>query len=259
MPDEPTIDSRRVRRAFDRAAASYDTQAVVQREVATRLLERLQLVKLAPRLALDLGSGTGFVARGLRERYSEARVVAVDSSFAMLAASGRGGSLWRRLRAKGNYARVVGAMEQLPVASECADLICSNLALEWSAAPRRVFAEVHRCLRADGLFMFTTVGPATLRELKRACPDVSLQPTADMHDIGDALVRAGFASPVLDMELINVTYARACAGAAGCRRSRATTSKCVQAAGFRPPWRSSTVIVGRRRCSASREPLRPRR
>lgn len=179
----------------------------MQREVAGRLLERLPLVRLDPARALDLGSGTGFVARDLRRRYPDARVIALDVSLQMLLAAPADGGIWSRLRARSRHMRVVGAMERLPFASESMDLVCSSLALEWSTDPAAALREVRRCLRPDGLFMFTTIGPDTLKELRQAAADVSLQPTTDMHNIGDALLEAGFVNPVVDMEMLTVTYA----------------------------------------------------
>jgi malonyl-CoA O-methyltransferase len=62
---------------------------------------------------------------------------------------------------------------------------------------------------------FTTLGPDTLRELRAAWMQAScrygdshtrVSHFIDMHDIGDALVRAGFAAPVLDVERYTLTY-----------------------------------------------------
>lgn len=202
----PASDPRRVQRACARAARGYDEAAVLQREVARRMLERLDLVKMDPRWVLDLGSGTGLVARELVRRYPRASVLALDLSPAMLRAGAVSPGLFGRLRGRRAHYSVAADMARLPLASDSFDLVCSNMALEWSADPERAFAEVQRCLRPGGLFMFTTVGPDTLKELRAAAPDIAMQPAADMHDIGDALVRGGFAAPVMDVEWITLTY-----------------------------------------------------
>ncbi|HZR02686.1 MAG TPA: methyltransferase domain-containing protein [Burkholderiales bacterium] len=208
MTSERAIDRRRVRDHFDRAAARYDEAAVLQREVAARMLERLDLVKVDPQCVVDLGSGTGFVARALAARYPGAQVVGLDASLRMLRAGPRRSSLWTRLRGATNWSAVVAEMECLPFASQSVDMFCSNLALEWSDRPTQIFSEVQRCLRDGGLFMFTTIGPDTLRELRRASPRAgrSIHPLVDMHDVGDALINAGLSDPVMDMELITLTY-----------------------------------------------------
>jgi malonyl-CoA O-methyltransferase len=101
----------------------------------------------------------------------------------------------------------------LPLATTSADLIWSNLALHWHPQPHRVFQEWRRVLRVDGLLMFSCFGPDTFRELREAWAGIDgaahALPFVDMHDFGDMLVDAGFATPVMDMETITVTYADA--------------------------------------------------
>lgn len=205
-PVGPTVDARRVRRASARAARSYEDAAVLQREVGRRLLERLDLVRLVPQRVLDLGCGTGMQARELARRYPDAVVTGVDLSPQMLQAAPDARSLLDRLRGRHAWQRVAADMARLPFADGVFDLAWSNLALEWSNRPERVFDAVRRCLRPEGLFMFTTIGPDTLKELRRAAPDLAMQPTTDMHNVGDALVKAGFSAPVVDMETITLTY-----------------------------------------------------
>ena len=203
------IDKRAVRRAFDRAAASYDGAAVLQREIGGRLLERLDYVRLQPATVLDLGAGTGLCSQALQRRYRGARVVALDLAEAMLRGiRARNSGLKRLLRAGPGL--VCGDLEGLPFADESADLIVSNLALQWCNGVDRAFAEFRRVLRPDGLLMFTTFGPDTLKELRQSWARVDshphVSPFIDMHDIGDALLQAGFANPVVDMEMLTLTY-----------------------------------------------------
>lgn len=206
VPAPPLAEQRRVRRAAARASRTYEDAAVLQREVGHRLLERLDLVRLAPRRVLDAGCGTGLHARELARRYPQASVIGVDLSPEMLRAAPETRSRLERWRGLYGWQRVAGDIACLPFADGVFDLAWSNLALEWSERPERVFDEVRRCLRPEGLFMFTTIGPDTLKELRRAGPDLAMQPTADMHNVGDALVKAGFSAPVVDMETITLTY-----------------------------------------------------
>jgi len=197
------LDTRRVRRSFDRAAGTYDAAAVLQTEVRDNLLQRLDLMKLAPRVAVDAGAGTGHASRALIRRYPKALVIALDSSAGMLQAAGRQQPWLRR------FSRVCADAERLPLADGSVDLILSNLMLQW-CDPDPVFAEFRRVLAPHGLLSFTTLGPDTLRELRSAWREVDsrthVNQFIDMHDIGDALVRAGFASPVLDVERYTLTY-----------------------------------------------------
>ena len=101
-------------------------------------------------------------------------------------------------------------IEKLPIQSESLDLIWSNLAIQWCNDLDQVFAETRRVLRADGLLVFSTFGPDTLKELRQATSadpsHVHVNRFIDMHDIGDALVRAGYSAPVLDVERFVLTY-----------------------------------------------------
>ncbi len=204
MSDEFFLDPRAVRRLFDRAARTYDAAAAVQREIRTRLLERLDIVRLAPSAVLDLGAGTGHASRQLKRRYPAAKVIALDLSLPMLWESARQQSLLRR------FAPVCADAHRLPLRGGSLDLVLSNLLLEWCHDPDAVFAEVARVLRPQGLFMFTTVGPDTLKEVRELWRGIDaavhVHRFIDMHDFGDALLRAGFAEPVMDTERLTVTY-----------------------------------------------------
>jgi malonyl-CoA O-methyltransferase len=198
------LDRKRVRRGFDRAADTYDRAAVVQGEIRSRLLERLDLVRLQQQLVLDLGAGTGAGTRSLKDRYPRAQVIAIDTSLRMLRRAQRH-QRWLK-----PFHRVATDAALLPFRSGSADLVISNLMLEWCADPDRVFKEVRRVLRPDGLFMFTTLGPDTLKELRaatsKAWGQAQLHRFIDMHDLGDALMRAGFVDPVMDTETLTVTF-----------------------------------------------------
>ena len=198
------LDRRLVRRSFDRAAVAYDAAAVLQERVRKELLGRLDLVRLDPDVVLDLGCGTGAGAQALKRRYRGSRVVALDLAERMLGQAARRQGLLRR------FQRVCADAAALPFRAASVDLVFCNLALHWCDDPDRVFAECRRVLRPGGLFTFTTYGPDTLVELRRAWAaadrHVHVNRFIDMHDLGDALVRSGLAEPVLDVERYTLTY-----------------------------------------------------
>jgi len=202
-----TLDKRHLRAAFERAADTYDGVAVLQREIADRLLDRLNLMKSRPHAILDIGSGTGYCTRRLSGRYRHARVLGIDIAQAMAVQARRRSGLWKRLTGKQVF--VCGDGERLPVATNSVDMIVSSATLQW-CNPEAVFAEARRVLRPGGLLMFTTFGPDTLHELRASWRAVDDRPHVhgflDMHDIGDMLVRAGFADPVMDVEHLTLTY-----------------------------------------------------
>lgn len=203
-PDEYFLDPRLVRRAFDRASAKFDANAAVHGELRQRLLERLDIVRLQPAIVIDLGAGTAHAARALQDRYRSAYVVAVDLSEGMLRQARRQQRFIRR------FGRVMSDAHTLAFGSATVDLAFSNLMLQWCADPDRVFGELARVLKPQGLLTFTALGPDTLRELRSAWAPIDsavhVHRFIDMHDLGDALMRAGFAEPVMDTERLTITY-----------------------------------------------------
>lgn len=205
----PELDKRRVRDSFGRAAGTYDSAASFQRTIADELLSRLDLVKLAPARVLDVGSGTGYCTRALTRRYRDAEIIGLDVAHAaLLQARGREGiASWLPFMRRASY--VCADAERLPFARDSIDLILSNLTLQW-CDPVQVFPEFLRVLRPGGLLMFTTLGPDTLQELRAAWRAVDqhthVHAFIDMHDLGDSLLQAGFADPVMDVERLTLTY-----------------------------------------------------
>ncbi len=208
--DEPALPVKRdVRRSFDRAARTYDEAAFLQREVCARLVEHLEPMRLAPRRVLDLGCGTGHAFDALAKRFPSASLLGLDIAPAMLERARSRSPWWRRMLASRHPALVCADAERLPVAGASVDIVFSNLVLQW-CDPARAFAEAARVLANEGLFLFSTVGPDTLKELRAAFAQADGAPHVnrfvDMHDLGDALVQAGFADPVMEMETITLEY-----------------------------------------------------
>lgn len=204
------LDRRAVRGAFARAAQTYDANAVLQREIAERLLARLDYIRLEPSGILDLGCGTGYTVALLRRRYPRVQLVGLDLALPMARAARQRLHPVLPFGIGRRPAQFINAdAEALPLADQSVDLICSNLTLQW-CDPDAVFRECHRVLRPGGLFVFTTFGPDTLKELRTAWRAVDtavhVHDFIDMHDLGDALVRARFADPVMDVEQVRLTY-----------------------------------------------------
>ena len=199
-----------MRSDFAGAAKSYDPAAVLAREVGARMAARLDLVKIAPRCVADIGCATGDGIRGLQQRYAKALPLAIDYALPMLrAVRSRSPSLQR---ITGRAPRLVNAdARALPLAANSLGLVWSNLMLHWLDDPLPALRELHRVLEVGGLLSFATLGPDTLKELRASATEVGAGDTArrflDMHDLGDMLVAAGFSDPVMDMEVITLTYA----------------------------------------------------
>ena len=193
------IDERAARRRFERAARSYAGASRVEAEVGVRMLERLDYVKLAPRRILDAGSGPARDAPALAARYRGAQIVALDYALAMLPRPRR----WFRR----NSLAVCGDLTRLPLAPQSVELVWCNMALHWVNEPLAAFREFARVLAPEGLLMFSTLGPDTLKELRAAAGAARVHAFSDMHDLGDLLIAAGYSAPVVDMELVRIGYA----------------------------------------------------
>lgn len=205
-PDETAIiDKRQARLAFSRAAPHYDDVAALQREIGERMLQRLSYINHRPAEILDVGAGTGIAAHALSGLYPDARVIALDFALPMLQQT------LRRESADGRPACLCGDAERLPLADASVDLIFSNATLQWCNDLPGTFREFRRVLRAKGMLLFSTFGPDTLKELRASWAAVDgashVNPFWDMHDIGDAMLRAGLAQPVVDVDRLQVTYA----------------------------------------------------
>ncbi|MDQ2696375.1 MAG: malonyl-ACP O-methyltransferase BioC [Pseudomonadota bacterium] len=207
MPDRLPfhLDKDQVRHAFHRAAPRYDEAAVLQREVGNRMLERLELIRIDPQMIVDVGCGTGVATAALLKRYRRARVIGLDIAPAMLPIARRRAPWLRTLHC------VCADAEALPLADASCDMIFSNLTLQWCADLDRVFRECRRALKPGGLLLFSTLGPDTLTELRQSWAQADgynhVNAFIDMHDVGDALVRARLADPVMDVERLTLTYA----------------------------------------------------
>lgn len=209
--DDYFIDKTRVRASFNRAANTYDAAAVLQKLVRDEMLSRLDLIKISPYTILDAGCGTGGGSFSLQKRFKKSQLFSLDLAFNMLQKTEAQRPFLQKIFGKNTL--ICADIENLPIANASINLLWSNLAIQWCNDLDKTFAEVMRVLQPDGLFIFSTFGPDTLKELRAATHlsngqqgNTHVSRFIDMHDIGDALTRAGFSAPVLDVEHYTLTY-----------------------------------------------------
>lgn len=192
-------------KAFNRQAPDYEQAASVQKEIGQRLFERLDYLKIDPRYILDLGCGTGMFSRALQKKYPKAQVVGLDLAYAMLCEAKKKQRLWRK------WPLVNGNMTRLPFADAVFDLVFANQVLHWASPLNGVLCELNRVMNSNGCLMFSTLGPDTFLELRKAWAQADTwshsNVFADMHDVGDCLLAERFLDPVMDMERLSVHYA----------------------------------------------------
>ena len=213
------------------------------------MLERLAYVKVAPQRVLDAGCGPAREARALGDRYAGAQIVLLDVALPMLRLARPASAILSRWLARRGPAAVCADLEHLPLAAGSVGLAWSNMALHWAADPLAAIREFHRVLRPEGLLMFSTLGPDTLKELRAVAGPARVHAFADMHDIGDMLVAAGFADPVMDAERVTLSYPDGKALLADLRASGQTCALAARPRG----------LAGRRFFSALTEGLEAQR
>lgn len=186
-----------VRTAFNKASNNYEDHAFLQKEVANRLDQKLNIISSNSAVILDLGAGTGLLSQQLSERFTDSTIIALD--FAQ-----------NSLKNNSTNKKICADAYHLPLADNSVDLVISSLMMQWCPDLKQLFSEIHRVLKNDGLILFSTFGPDTLKELKKSWSvvdnDTHVNTFTDMHDIGDQLLNTGFQSPVMEMETLTLTY-----------------------------------------------------
>lgn len=234
--DPYALDRREVRKAANAAAATYDAAAALQSAVREQLLERLDYVRLEPAVILDLGAATGEGCSALAGRYPQALVIGVDFAENMLLAARR-----KTATTESCHFLCADALA-LPIRADSVDLVFCNLMLPFCEPLELALREIKRVLRPGGLLNFATAGPDTLYEMRDAWGSIDSAPHVhrflDMHDVGDAMLAAGLAEPVLDTDYFTLYY-----------RNVTTIMRELQACG------AHNAMVGRSRCLTGRGQL----
>lgn len=211
-------------------------------EVARRMAERLPVVRLQPACVADWGAFLGASRELLAQAYPRARVLAVEADATRRDATAAAlAQPWWSPRRWSPALTTVTAVTEDELGAGQAQLLWANMGLHGAIDPAAVLRRWHRALAVDGFLMFSTLGPGTLTRLRRVYAQqgwaVPFAPFVDMHDLGDLLVEAGFADPVMDQETLTLTWPGAAAALAELRQLGGNVAR-TRHAGLRTPrWR----------------------
>jgi len=206
------IDKKRAQASFNKASASYEDAAVLQKHVLGEMFLRLKLLKINPGSILDLGCGPGNAGPDLKKFYKPHDLIYLDFAYDMLkkAEEKNKDHFLKAFSSKTAQQFICADMEAIPLLENSVDMVWSNLSLQWCNDLDQVFRQIAKTLTHNGLFIFSTFGPSTLHELRASLASFSqhshVNQFIDMHDIGDALIRCGFSDPVLDVDVYTLTY-----------------------------------------------------
>jgi malonyl-CoA O-methyltransferase len=193
-----------IAQSFSQAASTYESSAFLQKEVAERLFERLDVMNISPSAILDAGCGTGLCSRKLNKLFSKAKVTGIDIAPGMIDEAKKSNGLFTRI----DYQ--VADIDDLPFEDNSFELIFSNLTVQWLIESKQVYKELNRVLKPGGLLIFSSLGPDTLTELKQSWQQVDsgvhVNNFMDMHIIGDQVHAAHFENTVMDRDIITLTY-----------------------------------------------------
>lgn len=192
----PFSVTTKLARASARSAATYNTVAQLPQTVGQRLLERLDYIVIQPKTVVEIGCGTGYLLPFLRKKFIDSHIMGLDISLPTLAQAAP--------------PVFCADAHQLPFPDHSLDLVCSVFMLEWSASLPALLQEIKRVLAPEGLFLFATLGPGTLMELRKTWQQIDtfnhINFFSDMHDIGDLLLKFKFDDPVMDREDFTLLY-----------------------------------------------------
>jgi malonyl-CoA O-methyltransferase len=194
-----------------RQLVEQDASPWLHQEVARRMAQRLQWIKLKPAVLLDWWAFSGASQAVLAQAYPKARRWVLEPTPALRArAQGVRSAWWKLGSLAAKPSCVLGPQDVLP---QSVQLVWANMMLHAVADPPRTFQAWHEAIAVDGFVMFSCLGPGSLRALEALYQRLdwgpAMAPFVDMHDLGDMLVRAGFADPVMDQELITMSWPNA--------------------------------------------------
>lgn len=188
---------------FNNQANKLHQLDFIYKEIANRMLSRLDYIKIEPNMILDLGSGLDIDSKLLQNKFQKSKLIRLDLAINMLKLHNTRNSLFSKIFHK-NQSYVCANAIDLPLASQQFDLIWSNLLMPYIDNLEQLLKEMHRVLRINGALLMSGLAVDSLKQLRDL--GLSTYNFPDMHIIGDLLVKFEFTNPVIDVEYITLEY-----------------------------------------------------
>lgn len=177
----------------------------IWKELADRVISRLDYIKIQPNAILDCGSGLGYDYKLLREKYPDVVIYELDSCVQILKSQYISQSWINKILSRNkNRLLINGEVYHLPLKNQSVDFVYANQLLPYLSDLLSYFKEMRRVLRIGGGFLFSGLGVDSFKEIREL--GLSTFRFPDMHDIGDMLIEVGFSNPVVDTEYITLEY-----------------------------------------------------
>ena len=199
------INTQSLANHFNKQSTNLAGLDDIYRELAERVISRLDYIKLLPHWCLECGSGLGIDAQILKNKYPSANLIELDCALLMLKQNPLPKAWYDKILVKKSLSHSLCADAQaLPLVSNSIDFVYANLLLPYLGDSTLFIQEVQRVLKIGGAFCFSGLGVDSLKELRALGINTLLFP--DMHDVGDMLLSLGFSNPVVDTEYITLNY-----------------------------------------------------
>ena len=197
------MNDKLIQSFFNKNAKKLVNVTDLYENVALEICQKLKYLKFNTDVLLELGSGTNTDSKIIAKFYDKSLILKVDFAINVIKLYTQKENFYNKLFNKKKY-DICANINNLPVKNKSVDLVWSNMCLPFISNIQDVFNQVNYCLKDNGLFVASSLGPQTFIQLDAL--GLSRFNFIDMHDLGDALAKTGFSDIVVSSEIFNLEY-----------------------------------------------------